>query len=82
MLSNVSFSLPAEGKGPTEVEKKTEPLERAFKPMPFLSKFWEIQVGPDSVKYVLFSYRLATTTNVIAHASLKPTAYFLFLVLT
>ncbi|XP_020630196.1 protein O-mannosyl-transferase 1-like [Orbicella faveolata] len=33
-----------EGKGPTEVEKKPEPLERAFKPMPFFSKFWEIQL--------------------------------------
>ncbi|KAL9988913.1 hypothetical protein ACROYT_G003407 [Oculina patagonica] len=33
-----------EGQGPKEVEKKTEQLERAFKPMPFLSKFWEIQL--------------------------------------
>ena len=43
------FVLPAEGQSPTEVEKKTEQLERAFKPMPFLSKFWEIQVRLDSV---------------------------------
>lgn len=35
----------AEGQGPTEVEAKTDVSERAFKPMPFLSKFWEIQVG-------------------------------------
>ena len=41
------ISLPAEGQGPKEIEKKTEQLERAFKPMPFLSKFWEIQVRVD-----------------------------------
>lgn len=33
-----------EGQGPTEVEAKTDVSERAFKPMPFLSKFWEIQL--------------------------------------
>lgn len=42
----------AEGQGPTEVEAKTDVSERAFKPMPFLSKFWEIQVG----RYFLFAY--------------------------
>lgn len=57
----MSFSLPAEGQGPTEVEKKTEPLERAFKPMPFFSKFWEIQVRPDSARYASF-FRFVPTT--------------------
>lgn len=42
----------AEGQGPTEVEAKTDVSERAFKPMPFLSKFWEIQVG----RHFLFAY--------------------------
>lgn len=36
--------LPAEGQGPEDVEKKPEPLEGASKPMPFLPKFWEMQV--------------------------------------
>lgn len=66
-FSNLSFSLPAEGKGPTEVEKKPEPLERAFKPMPFFSKFWEIQVRVDSAKF-FFSFRFAPTTDVFSHA--------------
>ncbi|CAH3042872.1 unnamed protein product [Porites lobata] len=33
-----------EGEGPKDVEKETQQLERAFKPMPFLSKFWEMQL--------------------------------------
>lgn len=33
-----------EGQGPKDVAKKTEQLEKAFKPMPFLSKFWEMQL--------------------------------------
>ena len=41
---NEQISLSAEGEGPKDVEKETQQLERAFKPMPFLSKFWEMQV--------------------------------------
>ena len=59
------ISLPAEGQGPKEVEKKTEQLERAFKPMPFLSKFWEIQVRLDSVHCLVdyTSYRFKLDIN-------------------
>ncbi|XP_022795318.1 protein O-mannosyl-transferase 1-like [Stylophora pistillata] len=32
-----------EGQGPLQVEMKIDQTEKAFKPMPFLSKFWEIQ---------------------------------------
>ena len=39
---NEQISLSAEGEGPKDVEKETQQLERAFKPMPFLSKFWEM----------------------------------------
>lgn len=44
IFPNEQISLSAEGEGPKEVEKETQQLERAFKPMPFLSKFWEMQV--------------------------------------
>lgn len=41
---NEQISLSAEGEGPKDVDKETQQLERAFKPMPFLAKFWEMQV--------------------------------------
>ena len=47
---NEQISLSAEGEGPKDVEKETQQLERAFKPMPFLSKFWEMQVRVHSTE--------------------------------
>lgn len=59
---NEQISLSAEGEGPKDVEKETQQLERAFKPMPFLSKFWEMQVRVYSTE-ILSSARVFRATG-------------------
>lgn len=59
---NEQISLSAEGEGPKDVEKETQQLERAFKPMPFLSKFWEMQVRVYSTE-ILSSVRVFRATG-------------------
>ena len=62
IFPNEQISLSAEGEGPKEVEKETQQLERAFKPMPFLSKFWEMQVRVYSTE-ILSSARVFHATG-------------------
>ena len=59
---NEQISLSADGEGPKDVEKETQQLERAFKPMPFLSKFWEMQVRVYSTE-ILSSARVFRATG-------------------
>ena len=59
---NEQISLSAEGEGPKDVEKETQQLDRAFKPMPFLAKFWEMQVRVYSTE-ILSSARVFCATG-------------------
>ena len=43
-LNNISLILIAEGHDAGDEANKTEVQERASKPMPFFTKFWELQV--------------------------------------